>query len=153
MHLAQTIKKAMNFVKGENQIELQIEIANKIISFLKDQLKKEEFDNDLIDIEGEILKAVFTKVDAHFSDINLHLKEITPYTRLTHSELFTGGNVGLSLESELKKEILSSDKIDLLVSFIKFKAKTTICYFFSGGLNKVIKKHLLHHIKSTFLIY
>ena len=121
MHLAQTIKKAMNFVKGENQIELQIEIANKIISFLKDQLKKEEFDNDLIDIEGEILKAVFTKVDAHFSDINLHLKEITPYTRLTHSELFTGGNVGLSLESELKKEILSSDKIDLLVSFIKFK--------------------------------
>ena len=75
----------------------------------------------MIAIEGEILKAVFSKVDAHFSDINLHLKEITPYTRLTHSELFTGGNVGLSLESELKKEILSSDKIDLLVSFIKFK--------------------------------
>jgi HKD family nuclease len=49
------------------------------------------------------------------------LKEITPYTRLTHSELFTGGNIGLSLESELKKEILSSDRIDLLVSFIKFK--------------------------------
>ncbi len=120
-HLAQTIKNALNIVKGENQIDLQIEIANKIISFLKDELKKEEFDDDLIAIEGEILKAVFSKVDAHFSDINLYLKEITPYTRLTYSELFTGGNVGLSLESELKKEILSSDKIDLLVSFIKFK--------------------------------
>lgn len=120
-HLAQTIKKALNIVKGENQVELQIKIANKIILFLKDELKKEEFYGDLIEIEGEILKAVFSKVDAHFSDINLHLKEITPYTRLTHSELFTGGNVGLSLESELKKEILSSDKIDLLVSFIKFK--------------------------------
>ena len=36
--------------------------------------------------------------------------------------MFTGGsNTGLSLESELKKEILSSDRIDLLVSFIKFK--------------------------------
>jgi superfamily II DNA or RNA helicase len=67
------------------------------------------------------VKAVFSKVDAHFSDLNLHLKEITPYTRLTQSELFTGGNVGLSLESELKKEILSSNSIDLLVSFIKFK--------------------------------
>lgn len=120
-HLAYTIKNALNIVKGENQIELQIEIANKIISFLKDELKKEEFEGDLIAIEGEILKAIFSKVDAHFSDINLHLKEITPYTRLSHSELFTGGNVGLSLESELKKEILSSDKIDLLVSFIKFK--------------------------------
>src|SRR3546814_7544321 len=45
-----------------------------------------------------------------------------PYTRLTHSELFTGGNVGLSLDSELKKEIASADRIDLLVSFIKWKA-------------------------------
>jgi hypothetical protein len=28
---------------------------------------------------------------------------------------FTGGNSGTTLESELRKEILSSDKIDLLV--------------------------------------
>ena len=121
MHLSQTIKHALNYVKGENQIELQIEIANKIIMFLKEELKKEEFDNSLIEIEGEIINAVFSKIDAHFSDFNLHLKEITPYTRLSHSELFTGGNSGLSLESELKKEILSSNQIDLLVSFIKFK--------------------------------
>lgn len=120
-HLAQTIKKALNFIKTDNQIEAQIEIANKIILCLKDELKKEDFENDLIDIEGEILKAVFSRIDAHFSNFDLHLKEITPYTRLTHSELFTGGNVGLSLESELKKEILSSNQIDLLVSFIKFK--------------------------------
>jgi superfamily II DNA or RNA helicase len=120
-HLSQTIKTALNYVKGENQLEQQIAIANKIILVLKEELNREEFGADLIAIEGEILKAVFTKVDAHFADFNLHLKEITPYTRLTHSELFTGGNVGLSLESELKKEILSSNKIDLLVSFIKFK--------------------------------
>lgn len=120
-HLSQTIKTALNYIKGENQIELQIEIANKIIVLLKEELKKEEFENDLIDIEGHLLKAIFSKVDSHFSDLNLHLKEITPYTRLTQSELFTGGNAGLSLESELKKEILSSNSIDLLVSFIKFK--------------------------------
>ncbi|PQJ75209.1 DEAD/DEAH box helicase [Polaribacter gangjinensis] len=120
-HLSLTIKNALNYIKGENQIELQIAIANKIILFLKEELKKEDFNNDLIEIEGEILKAVFSKIDSHFSDFNLHLKEITPYTRLTHSELFTGGNVGLSLESELKKEISSSNRIDLLVSFIKFK--------------------------------
>ncbi len=120
-HLAQTIKTALKMVNGDNQIEIQIEIANKIILFLKQELNKDEFTNDLIEIEGEILKAVFSKIDSHFSDFNLHLKEITPYTRLTHSELFTGGNAGLSLESELKKEILSSNQIDLLVSFIKFK--------------------------------
>jgi superfamily II DNA or RNA helicase len=120
-HLSSTIKRALDFVTGENKLDLQIAIANKIIQFLKEELLKEDFNNDLIEVEGEILKAVFTRADAYFSDFDLHLKEIMPYTRLTHSELFTGGNVGLSLESELKKEILSANGIDLLVSFIKFK--------------------------------
>ncbi len=120
-HIGKTIKYALSFIKGEEVIEKQIEIANKIILFLKDELKNEEFNNDLIEIEGNILKAVFTKIDTHFTDLDLHLKEITPYTRLIHSELFTGGNSGITLESELRKEILSSDEIDLLVSFIKWK--------------------------------
>ncbi|OIQ23216.1 MAG: restriction endonuclease subunit R [Lacinutrix sp. MedPE-SW] len=118
-HLAKTLKHAFQLIKGK--AELQIEIANKIIKLLKDELNKQEFNDDLVSIEGEILKAVFSKTDAHFSNLDLRLKEITPYTRLTQSELFTGGNGGLSLESELKKEILSSNEIYLLVSFIKFK--------------------------------
>jgi superfamily II DNA or RNA helicase len=120
-HIGKTIKQAFNLIKGEDILEIQIEIANKIILFLKEELKKEEFEDDLIETEGKILKAVFSNVDAHFTDLDLHLKEITPYTRLIHSELFTGGNSGTTLESELRKEILSSDKIDLLVSFIKWK--------------------------------
>ena len=118
-HLAKTLKHAFQLIKGK--AELQIEIANKIIKLLKDELNKQEFNDDLVSVEGEILKAVFSKTDAHFSNLDLRLKEITPYTRLTQSELFTGGNGGLSLESELKKEILSSNEIYLLVSFIKFK--------------------------------
>ena len=118
-HIGKTIKHAFTLIKGEDAIETQIEISNKIILFLKEELKKEEFEDDLIETEGKILKAVFSKVDSHFTD--LHLSEITPYTRLIHSELFTGGNSGTTLESELRKEILSSDKIDLLVSFIKWK--------------------------------
>lgn len=120
-HIGKTIKQAFNLIKGEDILETQIEIANKIILFLKEELKREEFEDDLIETEGKILKAVFTKIDNHFTDLDLHLKEITPYTRLIHSELFTGGNSGMSLESELRKEILSSDEIYLLVSFIKWK--------------------------------
>lgn len=120
-HISKTIKHAFNLIKGEDILETQIEIANKIILFLKEELKREEFEDDLIETEGKILKAVFTKVDNHFTDLDLHLKEITPYTRLIHSELFTGGNSGTTLESELRKEILSSNEIDLLVSFIKWK--------------------------------
>jgi superfamily II DNA or RNA helicase len=120
-HLSQTIQQAFTLIKGDDNLGRQIEITNKLILFLKEELKNEKFDGDLIEVEGKILKAVFSKIDNHFSDLDLRLKEITPYTRLTHSDLFTGGNSSISLESELRKEILSSDKIDLLVSFIKWK--------------------------------
>ncbi|MFH7003630.1 phospholipase D-like domain-containing protein [Flavobacterium bizetiae] len=123
-HIGKVIKYALENLPKQKEIDLidnQIKISNKIIQFLRDELKNEEFEGDLIETEGKILNAVFTKVDAHFKDLDLHLKEITPYTRLIHSELFTGGNAGTTLESELRKEILSSDKIDLLVSFIKWK--------------------------------
>ena len=106
LHIGKTIRHAFTLIKGDDVLENQIAIANKIILFLKDELKKEEFEDDLIVTEGKILKAVFTKIDAHFTDLDLHLKEITPYTRLIHSELFTGGNSGTTLESELRKEIL-----------------------------------------------
>jgi superfamily II DNA or RNA helicase len=121
-HLAKTIKTALGLLKEKHQVEDQIEIANKIILFLKTELNENDFENDLIEIDGEILNAVFSRIDMHFSNLDLRLKEIMPYTRLSFSELFTGGsNSDLSLEAELKKEILSSNRIDLLVSFIKFK--------------------------------
>lgn len=120
-HIGKTIKHALSLLQGEGVLDRQIEIANRIILILKDELNKEEFKDDLIETEGKILRAVFSKVDSHFGDLELYLKEITPYTRLIHSELFTGGNSGISLESELRKEILSSNNIDLLVSFIKWK--------------------------------
>lgn len=120
-HLSSIIQSALDSIDKSDAIELQIEIANKIIFLLRDVLKNEDFNNELIAVEAEILNAIFSKIDNDYADLNLRLKEITPYTRLTHSELFTGGNVGISLESELKKEILSADEIDLLVSFIKFK--------------------------------
>jgi hypothetical protein len=119
-HLSLLLKKAFDSFKGEQALHKQIECANKIIFLLKDEILTENFELEVINAEGQILAAILSKIDAHFSDFPLYVKEITPYTRLTHSELFTGGNAGLSLESELKKEIRSSNKIDLLVSFIGF---------------------------------
>jgi superfamily II DNA or RNA helicase len=106
---------------SSDRLDAQIRFANKVILFLRDEIDKANFENDLIEEEGLILKAIFTKIDNEFSDLDLRLQEITPYTRFTHSELFIGGNGEISLLSELKKEILSSDRIDLLVSFIKHK--------------------------------
>jgi superfamily II DNA or RNA helicase len=120
LYLFDVIRFALNTISGDGSIEKQIELSNKIITLLKTELKDEEFEEDLIATKAKILSAIFSKTDARFSDFEKHLKEITPYTRLSQSELFTGNNAGISLESEIKKEILSSDKINFLVSFIKW---------------------------------
>lgn len=119
-YLSTIIQTALNELPKENSIEKQIELSNKIIRLLKEELDDQDFEEDLIDTNGKILTAVFSKLYTHFPDFDKHLKEITPITRFSQSELFTGSNRRLSMESELRKEILSADKIHFLVSFIKF---------------------------------
>ena len=120
LYVSDIVRFALGMISGDDSISKQIEIANKIILLIKDELGKEQFEDDLIATEAKILSAVFKTLDAESTDFARYLKEITPYTRLTHSELFTGSNVGISLESEIKKEILSSNQISFLVSFIKW---------------------------------
>ena len=72
-HLSKTIHHAFSLITGDKVLEHQIEIANKIILCLKDELKKEDFTQDLVETEGKILKAVFSKVDSHFSDLDLRI--------------------------------------------------------------------------------
>lgn len=119
-YLSEVINCALGLITGENSIEQQIEVSNKIILLLKDELKNIDFEDDLIAVNGTILTAIFSKLDSNVVNYEDYLNKITPFTRLTQSELFTGSNIGISLESELKKEILSSDKIYFLVSFIKW---------------------------------
>ncbi|GGC42934.1 type III restriction-modification system restriction subunit Res [Parapedobacter defluvii] len=119
-HLSWAIQRALTMIKAD--VTKQIEIANQIVLLLKAEIDKYEHEQDLVDASGQVLKAVFDRLNSHYPNLDLRLKEIMPYTRLTHSELFTGGNVGLALDSELKKEIASADRVDLLVSFIKWKA-------------------------------
>jgi superfamily II DNA or RNA helicase len=119
-YLSFVIQTALNALPKENKLEKQIEVSNKIIKLLKSQLDDEDFEENLIEANGRVLTAVFSKLDAYFPDFDRHLKEITPITRFSQSELFTGSNRRLSMESEIRKEILSADKIHFLVSFIKF---------------------------------
>ena len=120
-YLAETIHFALSSFKDDDDCSIkQINLSNKIIQSLIQELPTLNLSENLIDNEGKLLQAVFSKLDSPFSDLNDRVKHITPYTRLSQSELFTGSNVGISLESELKKEIISSDEICWLVSFIKY---------------------------------
>jgi hypothetical protein len=51
-HIGKTIRHAFTLIKGENILESQIDIANKIVLFQIRIKKKEEFEDDLIETEG-----------------------------------------------------------------------------------------------------
>ena len=117
-----TLEKALGLISSDDQVVKQIALVNKLIRVLKESLDEQDFESDLIEVNGKILTAIYSKIDFGYSDFDKFLKDVTPSTRLLHSSLFTGGGGSLSiqLDGELQKEINSSDEIDFLVSFIKW---------------------------------
>ncbi len=95
-YLANIIRIALSLLPTDNGIKKQILITNKIIRLLNQEINGAHFNDDLIETAGKVLTAIFPKLDAQFSDFDQFLKEITPVSRLTQSELFTGSNAGIS---------------------------------------------------------
>jgi superfamily II DNA or RNA helicase len=120
--LTRLIEIAMDSVpNGDSRIHDQINLANTIVQWLSTHIKDEQLiSENLIDSQGKILTALFDKANPIAADLPKYVDAIMPITGLTQSELFCGSNVGVSLETEIKREIQSSDKIYWLVSFIKW---------------------------------
>mgnify|MGYP001197141308 CR=1 FL=1 len=119
-YLNKVIYFAINNLKAEKRLDVGITLVNDIIRLVRDRFKLGEQDLNLLDVQGKLLTAIIDKTTCSYPDVAEYLKAITPYTRLTQSELFTGSNQSISLESEMKREIASSDEVCILVSFIKW---------------------------------
>ncbi|HAC15829.1 MAG TPA: DUF3427 domain-containing protein [Bacteroidetes bacterium] len=119
-YVASTIHFALNSVANDDRPGRQIELINKIILLLIDEIRDQELSENLLEAEGTLLEAVINKLDSPYADLKQFVRDAMPYTRLSQSELFTGSSAGLSLDTELKKEILSADRICFMVSFIKW---------------------------------
>ncbi|EGM75906.1 DNA/RNA helicase, superfamily II [Rheinheimera sp. A13L] len=124
--LSRFLSKIMEFAvasvpTGDDRLKLQIELANQMLMWLKDKIQDDGFiEENLLSSRGKILTALYRLDNPIAADLQKYVEDIFPLTGLTESELFCGSNAGLSLESELKREILSADKIYWLVSFIKW---------------------------------
>lgn len=110
-YLAEIIEKELLGIKS-NDINTQIEYVNKIVELLGN-------DDANVDARAEQLFALISRQN------NIHALYKTaeiarPVTSLAQSSIFTGAVHEPSMFTELKKEILSCDRIDMLVSFIKW---------------------------------
>jgi HKD family nuclease len=125
-HLSQLIRFALNEVPTGQRPLAQIELANKIIRLIAREIDTVDLQHDLLATQGHLLEAIINRIDQPHADLRARVREIMPHTRLSQSELFTGNRAGVSLESEIKKEIASADEICWLVSFIKFSGIRTL---------------------------
>ncbi|WP_289107898.1 DEAD/DEAH box helicase [uncultured Pseudoalteromonas sp.] len=120
--LGKLVEHAINAIPNSNErLQEQISLANSLVLWLKDHIRDDELINEnLIDSQGRILTALFNTQNPIAANLKDYSSDIFPLTGLTQSELFSGANAGISLETELKREIKSSDTIYWLVSFIKW---------------------------------
>ncbi len=119
--LTHVLHSAFEFLpNSDDRVLKQIDLSNALVKWLSEYLNKAELSENLLHSQGQILSALFETTNPVAADLKAHVAKITPLTGLAQSELFTGSNVGLSLESEIKREILSADEICWLVSFIKW---------------------------------
>jgi superfamily II DNA or RNA helicase len=128
-YISRITRKALTMIRdnasGDNDSLLeQIKVCNQIIGILAQKLGEEEFNELKIAEQGEVLLSVYEKLN-NVRAIR-KVKELRPTTSIAESSLFTGSNYEPNMVSELKKEILTSDSIDMIVSFIKWSGLVCI---------------------------
>ena len=119
-YIAQIVEKGLdNLVDNGGNIQTQIALANKIVSTIKTETREDVFDGMAVDERAEQLLALLDKTNTIYA-LNEKAEIVRPVTSLSQSSLFTGAVNEPQMFTELKKEIVSCNKIDMLVSFIKW---------------------------------
>ena len=107
---------AMYEASGDQALSDQIAYINKIIGSMD-----VETDEALqIEHPGEQLLSVLSEKDEQRLLGRKAKDALRPETSMAYSSLFTGASREPQMLTELKKEIVSADRIDMLVSFIKW---------------------------------
>lgn len=119
-YIAEIIEKGLDNVRDSGgALADQVELVNKIVATIMTETKEAEFDSMAVAKRAEQLLALFDKKDNAFA-LNEKAEIVRPETSIAQSSLFTGAIHEPQMFTELKKEIVSADRIDMLVSFIKW---------------------------------
>lgn len=119
-YIADVIEKGLENVKDNGgDLQTQVSLVNKLINTIMNETGEAAIDSLTVDERSEQLLALFDKKNNIYA-VNEKAEIVRPDTSIAQSSLFTGALHEPSMFTELKKEILSCDRIDMLVSFIKW---------------------------------
>lgn len=119
-YVAEVAEKALEkLIDNGGDIKSQVSLANQIITTIMTETKEADFDTLSIAERAEQLLALIDNKDNIFA-LGEKLEVVRPETSISQSSLFTNAVHEPPLFTELKKEIVSCNQIDMLVSFIKW---------------------------------
>jgi len=120
-YLSEVVQQGLdNVVDNGGDISAQIALTNKIVSLIQNTTKEADFASMGVAQRAEQLLALLRENDPRLI-LGKTAKDVErPETSVAQSSLFTGAIHEPQMFSELKKEIGSSNQIDMLVSFIKW---------------------------------
>ena len=120
-YLADVVQKGLdNVLDNGGDISAQIELTNQIVDLIQSTTKEADFAALGVDQRAEQLFALLRAADPRLAVGKTAADLSRPESSIAQSSLFTGATHEPQLYSELKKEISSADRIDMLVSFIKW---------------------------------
>lgn len=119
-YIAAIIEKGLQNIKDKGgNVDSQIDLINKIIFLIKNCTKENNFVTLSVAERAEQLLSLFEIKNSSLA-INENASIVRPETSLSQSSLFTGSLHEPQMYTELKKEIVHCNRIDMLVSFIKW---------------------------------
>ena len=120
-YLADVVQKGLdNVLDNGGDISAQIALANRIVGLIQNTTHEADFAALGIDKRAEQLLALLREADPRLAVGKTAADIERPETSIAQSSLFTGAVHEPQMFTELKKEIVSADQIDMLVSFIKW---------------------------------
>lgn len=120
-YLADVIQKGLdNILDNGGDISAQITLTNRIVDLIQHTTNEADFAALSIDERAEQLLALLREADPLLAVGKTAADLVRPETSVAQSSLFTGAIHEPQMYTELKKEIASADRIDMLVSFIKW---------------------------------
>ena len=120
-YLADVVQKGLeNVLDNGGNITDQVDLANRIVSLIEQETKEAAFASLGVDQRAEQLLALLWEQAPRLAVGRTAADLSRPETSIAQSSLFTGAIYEPQMYTELKKEIVSADRIDMLVSFIKW---------------------------------
>ncbi|KJR44634.1 Helicase [Desulfosporosinus sp. I2] len=155
-YLTKILREIFDYIEdGDAVVRDRVNLCNGILQYIAECIRKESFsfkkdeetlkrvESFLIRQDAQILLSLVDKKASRPRAMLGSEKTVRPETSISENSLFTGAVHEPSMISELKKEILSSDRIDFLVSFIKWSGLRLIIneltqFTMGGGKLRVI---------------